>query len=98
MKRYGRSPRLCTTILLPLLACFLLTACQPSNVQPTVPTPPQVNCNEHAPAALIPDVPDTFDKLQVWVGQVIGIYRGEVIKRATTAKCLDALRTAGAIR
>lgn len=60
--------------------------------------PPKVSCDERVPAALLPDVPNTFDQLQVWAGEVIGIYRGEVIKRATTANCLGALRKAGTIR
>jgi hypothetical protein len=46
----------------------------------------------------VPDVPGTFDQLQVWAGQMIGIYADANLKRATTADCLDALRKAGTIR
>jgi hypothetical protein len=57
-----------------------------------------VQCQERAPAELVPDVPGTFDQLQVWAGQMIGIYADANLKRATTADCLDALRKAGTIR
>jgi hypothetical protein len=39
-----------------------------------------------------------MDALTVYTAQAIGLFEGEVIKRKTTADCLDALRKAGTIR
>lgn len=90
----------CMTRLPLLCVSLLLTACASSPTRLSEPTPPRVACSEHVPAGLLPPIPDplTLDAAQVWMAQAIGVYEIEVTRRATTARCLDALRQTGTIR
>lgn len=82
-------------VLMQLNACAMIKRHKPST------QPPQVSCEERAPAEEpypLPsgsDDPVTLRKaLLAWVG----IATAEVQKRATTAQCLDTLRDQGVIR
>ena len=42
--------------------------------------------------------PANMDDIAIWARQAIGAYKSEIIKRKTTADCLDVIRKQGLIR
>ena len=68
---------------------------------PTTPPPPQISCEERSPAEPAVALPSESEDWREWRKAAlawIGIATSETEKRATTADCLDALRSKGVIR
>ena len=80
-----------------LTASALLMSCASSNPRVIEQTPPRVGC-EAGPAALIPPIPTDPAEEAVWIRQVLGLYEGEVEKRAAVRGCLADLRARGVIQ
>lgn len=97
MKRPSASVSCTATVLFLLTASALLTSCASSRPRVIEQTPPRVGC-EAGPAALIPPIPADAAEEAVWIRQVLGLYEGEVEKRAAVRGCLADLRARGVIR
>ena len=97
MKRPNASVLSIATALC-LLSASGLTGCAKSLKRPdAAPTPPAVNCDA-GPAALIPPIPEDPALEAEWILAVLGLYEGEVEKRAAVMACLAELKAEGVIR
>lgn len=81
-----------------LLSASGLTGCAKNLKRPdAAPTPPLVNCDA-GPAALIPPIPEDPAQEAEWILTVLGLYEGEIEKRAAVMACLAGLKREGVIR
>lgn len=84
-----------------LLVLMLLPACGTFAKRSKATAPPQVSCEEHAPAEPAPETDGNSEDWRYWYRKALewaGVATAEVQKRVTTAECMDGLRKSGVIR